>query len=136
MRVYLDSSAVLKRVVVEPESGELVATIDDHEARGDLLASSTLAWVEVTRALRARKAGGPADAISAADEALSGVGEYPVSPEVISLARHLNPSVLRSLDAIHLASAVLLDADLVLAYDDRLAVACKANGIACAAPGR
>ena len=136
MRIYLDSSALLKRAVAEPESSQLVETIDRHEAGGDLLASSTLAWIEVTRALRARSHSPAATAIGAADDALSGVSEYAISAEVVSLARHLSPPVLRSLDAIHLASALLLDADLVLAYDDRLVAACTSNGIACASPGR
>jgi len=55
VRIYLDSSALLKRAVVEPESSQLVETIDRHETGGDLLASSTLAWIEVTRALRSRR---------------------------------------------------------------------------------
>jgi hypothetical protein len=44
--------------------------------------------------------------------------------------------VLRTLDAIHLATAVLVDADLVLAYDERLTHACRHNGMNVAAPGR
>jgi hypothetical protein len=136
VRVYLDSSALLKRAVVESDSSQLVETIDRYESGGDLLASSTLAWIEVTRALRARSHSAAATAIRTADDALSGVGEYAISAEVVSLARRLNPPVLRSLDAIHLASALLLDADLVLAYDERLIAACRSNGIACASPGR
>ena len=42
---------------------------------------------------------------------------------------------LRSLDAIHLASALLLEADVVLTYDKRLAAACIEGGLAVAAPG-
>lgn len=48
----------------------------------------------------------------------------------------LEPRVLRSLDAIHLATAVLINADLMLSYDDRLTDAAGHNGIAIETPGR
>ncbi len=56
--------------------------------------------------------------------------------DVVSVARRIEPLVLRSLDAIHLATAVLIDADLVVTYDDRLADACRRNSLAVASPGR
>jgi len=140
MRVYLDSSAVLKRVVAEPDSPALVAALDRHHGDGDLLMSSSLAWIEVTRALRARLGADPvsgaAPATVHADAALSGVAEHPLSAEVVSLARRVGPPVLRSLDAIHLASALLLDADQVVTYDDRLAAACTHSGLVVVSPGR
>lgn len=135
MRVYLDSSAVLKRVLAEPESADLVATIDKHHLEGDALVSSSLAWIEVARALRSLRHTTLAEVADDADAALSGVAEYPVGAEVVALARRLNPAVLRSLDAIHLASAVLLDAAVVLTYDQRLAAACLEAGLAVVAPG-
>lgn len=49
MRVYLDSSAALKRAIAESESADLIATLDKHHADGDVLVSSSLAWVEVAR---------------------------------------------------------------------------------------
>jgi hypothetical protein len=52
----------------------------------------------------------------------------------VSLARRIEPNLLRSLDAIHLATAVLLDADTVLTYDDRLAEAARYNGLTVSAP--
>jgi predicted nucleic acid-binding protein len=136
MRVYLDSSAVLKRVVIEAESHDLISTIDGCQTDGDALVSSSLTWIEVTRALHTRAMSAFAVATVHADTALSGVAEYPISPEVISLARRVRPTVLRSLDAIHLASALLLDADQVVTYDERLAKACADNGLVATAPGR
>lgn len=134
MRVYLDSSAVLKRVITERDSAALVTAIDDHYRHGDLLVSSSLAWIEVARALRNRRQR-PLPAVSSdVDAALSGVAEHPIGPEVVALARRVNPNALRSLDAIHVASALLLDADFVLTYDDRLATACTRNGLAVSAP--
>ena len=134
MRVYLDSSAVLKRVIAEADSAALVAAVDDHHWRGDLMVSSSLAWVEVARALRNLRQG-PLTAVSSdVDAALSGVTEHPIGPEVVALARRVSPDVLRSLDALHIASALLLDADLVLTYDRRLATACTDNGLQVSAP--
>jgi predicted nucleic acid-binding protein len=67
---------------------------------------------------------------------MSGVDERAMSSEVISLARRVEPLVLRCVDAIHLASAVFIDADLVVTYDDRLSDACRRNSLAVASPGR
>ncbi|AEH09332.1 MULTISPECIES: type II toxin-antitoxin system VapC family toxin [Protofrankia] len=135
MRIYLDSSAILKRLVAETDSLALVAAVDKHHEDGDLLVSSSLAWIEVTHALRARFGTDSASATVHADAALSGVAEHPLSPEVVSLARRIGPAVLRSLDAIHLTSALLLDADQMLTYDDRLAMACAQSGLVFTAPG-
>ena len=135
MRVYLDSSAVLKRVLEESESAALVAAIDEHHAEGDVLVSSSLAWIEVARALRTLHSATLAKVADEVDAALSGVAEHPLVAEVVALARRVNPAVLRSLDAIHLASALLLDVSLVLTYDQRLAAACVHGGLAVAAPG-
>jgi len=68
--------------------------------------------------------------------AMSGVDERPMSADVVSIARRIEPLVLRSLDALHLATAVLIDADLVVTYDDRLADACRRNALAVESPGR
>lgn len=134
-RVYLDSGAVIKRVVAEAESVALVDALDTHHAQGDLLVSSSLAWIEIGRALRRRDPGRRSRVAVEVEAALSGVAEYPIVPEVVSLARRLGPDALRSLDAIHLASAVLADADLVLTYDDRLATGCAEIGLPVSRPG-
>ncbi|WP_350280336.1 type II toxin-antitoxin system VapC family toxin [Kribbella sp. HUAS MG21] len=135
MRVYFDSSALIKRVVVEDESTDLVDFLDARYEQGDLLASSSLAWVEVSRVVLARVKK-PADAGSLIDDAMSGMDERPMTGEVVSVARRIEPLVLRSLDALHLATAVLIDADLVVTYDERLADACRRNSLAVVAPGR
>jgi predicted nucleic acid-binding protein len=135
MRVYMDSSALIKRVILEQESTELVDFLDAHYQQVDLLASSSLAWVEVSHAVLAR-AKSPANAGDLIDGAMSGIDERPMTADVVSVARRIEPLVLRSLDAIHLATAVLIDADLVVTYDDRLADACRRNSLAVASPGR
>lgn len=135
MRVYVDSSALIKRAVSEAESDALEDALAGHIDSDDALVSSSLAWIEVSRALNGRLDGENTEQINEAIEgALSGVAERPITPEVVSLARRITPNVLRSLDAIHLATAVLLDAELVLAYDVRLAEAARQNGFAVSAP--
>lgn len=136
MRVYLDSSALLKRVIEEPESEHLRVVLRGHASEGAVLLSSRLASIEVSRAIRMRFDTGYAAAADFVDDAMSGVAEHPVGDEVVSLGQRLNPNLLRSLDAIHVASAMLLDADLLITYDDRMADAGQRNGLRCAAPGR
>ncbi|MCP2166082.1 type II toxin-antitoxin system VapC family toxin [Goodfellowiella coeruleoviolacea] len=136
MRVYLDSSALLKRVIDEPESEKLRVVLRGHVDERAVLLSSQLAWIEVSWAIRARFGSGYATAADFVDDAMSGVAEYPVGDEVVSLSQRLNPNRLRSLDAIHVASAMLLDVDLLITYDDRMADAAQQNGLRCTMPGR
>lgn len=136
MKVYVDSSALIKRAVAEAESETLEQLLERHAEAADALVSSTLAWIEISRALRARLDGEDHDVVTEAiDDALAGVAERAITPDVASLARRIEPNVLRSLDAIHLATAVLLDVDAVLTYDERLAMAARHIGLAVSAPG-
>lgn len=134
MRIYVDSSALIKRAVDEPESEALDAALEAYVDADHALVSSSLAWIEVSRALRTRLKGADDQINAAFDLALSGVAEWTMTPEVVSLARRIGPVVLRTLDAIHLATAVLLDADRLVSYDDRLNQAARHNGIAVEAP--
>jgi uncharacterized protein len=127
-RIYVDSSAALKRVIAETHSESLVSALDEYRDEGAVLVSSSLAWIEVTRALLAHLPDAP-DAAYHADRALSGIAEQPITPDAVNLARRIRPTVVRSLDAVHLASAILLDAHRVLTYDRRLALACMENGL-------
>ncbi|MFC9694047.1 type II toxin-antitoxin system VapC family toxin [Kribbella sp. NPDC056951] len=135
MHVYVDSSALLKRVFAEQESAELLSFLDGHYQQDDVLATSSLGLVEVSRSVLSR-ARTPIAAGDLIDEAMSGIDERPMTADVVSVARRVEPLILRSLDAIHLATAVLIDADVVVTYDDRLADACRRNSLAVAMPGR
>ena len=135
MKVYVDSSALIKRAVAEAESETLEHVLERHVEAEDALVSSTLAWIEISRALRARLDGERHEVVNEAiDDALAGIAERAITPDVVSLARRIEPNMLRTFDAIHLASAVLLDVDAVLTYDERLAMAARHNGLAVAAP--
>ncbi|HEY0260227.1 MAG TPA: type II toxin-antitoxin system VapC family toxin [Lacisediminihabitans sp.] len=131
MRIYVDSSALIKRSIDEPESEAIESSLEGYAAADAVLISSTLAWIELGRGIRSRlDAEDPAAIVEWTDAALSGIAEAPITEQVASLARRIGPPVLRSLDAIHLATAVLLDVDLILAYDDRLLAAATELGFA------
>ena len=76
------------------------------------------------------------DRVLHAREVLDGVTLVHVTPAVFEAAGRLDPSGLRSLDAIHLAAALDLGDDLegLITYDDRLADAAVSNGVAVVAP--
>ncbi|MGP4016406.1 PIN domain-containing protein [Saccharopolyspora sp. 5N708] len=134
MRVYLDSSALIKRVIREPESDALVAELDDLARSQALLVSTTLAWTEVARVLRANRDTTFREVAAELRDAMSGIAEHPLDSEIMNLSRRIEPNRLRSLDAIHLAAAIALDADLLITYDTRLSEATTLNGLQVSSP--
>jgi uncharacterized protein len=135
-RAYVDSSALVKRALDEPGRPELLVSLDEFVVDGALMFSSSLAWVEVSRSIRSRLDDESRRLVAEhIDAALSGVAEMPISPEVMSLARRLGPPSLRTLDAIHLATATLLDADVIVAYDYRLIESATELGFRTLSPG-
>lgn len=130
MRIYLDSSAIVKLVQKEAESDALTRYLRRH--RGDQRVSSTLARVEVVRAVRA---GGP-DMISLARRQLGRLFLVPLDRAVLDDAAELGGPLLRSLDAVHLASASRIQHELraVVTYDDRMRDAADELCVPVAAP--
>jgi predicted nucleic acid-binding protein len=128
--IYIDTSALLKLVKLdEIESAALRAYLAGD---GIELISSALLAVEARRAmLRLRPAG-----IPKVDLILSEVVQLDMSAAVIEDASRLPDPMLRSLDAIHLATALLIreDVELLLTYDHRLTEAARTHGIPTAAP--
>jgi uncharacterized protein len=129
--LYTDTSALLKRVVVEAESAAVRTLLSERHVAGDLLTSSSIAWLEVWRSLRRAAV---ADVESIAASALSGVAEFPLDDLLLRRACRVGADELRSLDAIHLASAIVVRADAILTYDLRLADAAAAAGLEVLAP--
>jgi predicted nucleic acid-binding protein len=125
---YLDSSAIVKLAVAEPESKALRRFL----SRRQPLVSSTLARTEVARALLPSGA----DAVSRGEEVLRRIQLLRVSDRVLRAAGRLEPPELRSLDAIHLASARALGSSVrqIVTYDERMADAAKAAGWSVVAP--
>lgn len=127
--LYLDSSAFVKLVVAEPESAALRAFLAASAARP---VSSALLRTEVLRAVRLV---GP-DALATAREALRRVDLVGIDDRLFDAAGLLDPRVLRTLDAIHLATAIALGDDLeaIATYDGRLAGAARIMGMPTVSP--
>ena len=127
--VYLDSSALVKLVLAEPESAGLALWLRP-EMRPT---SSALARTEVVRAVA--QAGD--HAIARARALLGRIDLIAVDDVVLDAAALLQPPALRTLDAIHLASAISLGDDLAVfvAYDRRLLEAATVVGLAATSPG-
>jgi len=127
--VYLDSSAIVKLVAEEAESNALLRYLAERPARF----TSQIARIEVPRAL-ARAHG--ADAARAAVPVLDRIVTVALDDQIVSIAAQLAPSGLRTLDAVHLASAMAVgeELDVVVAYDHRLGDAARRAGLAVASP--
>lgn len=114
--VYLDSSALIKLAVHERESAALMRFL---RGKRELVASA-LARTEVLRALLPF---GP-EAWARGGEVLDRVELIRVNDRVLTLAGALLPAAVRSLDAIHLATAQVLGRVRVfVTYDTRMAAA-------------
>jgi len=129
--VYLDSSAIVKLVVREPESPALFDWLATRPER----ISSAVARVEVLRALR-RAGSARAAGRRRALEVLDCIALLPVDRPILDAAGELGPPELRSLDAIHLATALAVGTDLagLVTYDERLATAAARSRIDVWAP--
>ncbi len=129
--IYLDSSALLKLVHEEHESAALEDWLTAHGPRPKV--SSEVAGVEVRRACRRVDA----DALPGARALLAGIDLIPMTGDLLDDAAEVGDATLRTLDAIHLASAISVRAELsaFVAYDRRLAEAGASAGLDVLRPG-
>ncbi|MGO1638991.1 MAG: type II toxin-antitoxin system VapC family toxin [Ancrocorticia populi] len=128
--VYADTSALAKLLAEEAETLALrswIAGIEDL-----VMVSSDLVRTELMRAIRRAH---PAAAPSVR-ALLTTLVLVPISTDICDSAARLEPPTLRSLDAIHLATALVAGEDLeaMLTYDDRLAEASSRYGLKVVAP--
>ena len=128
--LYLDSSAIVKLVAAEPESAALL----DLVKTGGPAVSSALAKVEVLRAVN--RLDSPSAVQRNAAEVLSRIALIKVDEAILQEAAHLEPAELRSLDAIHLATAqsVRQHLEAFVVYDQRLAEAAEQAGLRVVSP--
>jgi predicted nucleic acid-binding protein len=126
---YADSSALVKLVLEEPET----AALRRHLRNGARVATSEVAIVEVTRAVRIAAPG--ASALDEARRVLDGAALIGLTRSLLERAADLASAPLRSLDAIHLATALSLEPDELLAYDRRLLEGAARAGLAVVSPG-
>jgi len=128
--LYLDSSALVKLVVAEPETQALLRFLAAWPDR----VSSALARVEVLRAVK-RTGAGPA-VRRRATRVLARVALIRIDDAVLSAAARVPPAALRSLDAIHVATARSLDGLAgIVTYDARLGRAASRAHLKVWSPG-
>ena len=129
MILYLESSAAVKLLVEEAESAALAAHLDAAVVAGDQVVSCVLLETELRRL--AVRVGVSQAAVT---ELLEGVDVAELERAQFRTAGLLSGEQLRSLDALHVASALRWQADAMLSYDIRQAQAAKDAGILVLAP--
>lgn len=122
--IYFDTSALVKLVFDETESAALAEWLT---VRADVpKVSSDLSTIELLRTCRRVDE----EAVEGANLLLGGIDFLPMDRAIVEKAATLVPTELRSLDAIHLASALSVKANLtaLVAYDVRLCSAAAQAG--------
>lgn len=129
--IYLDSSAITKLVRREPETRALLAYLRTGPDR----VTSVLSTVEVNRAVRRLSRRGRE--LERARRVLAAIDQIELDEAVRSRAIELEPAQLRTLDAIHLGTALTLGSDLeaFVTYDMRQAEAAAAIALGVVSPG-
>jgi uncharacterized protein len=125
---YLDSSAIVKLAVAEPES----AALQRYLRRRRPLVSSSLARAEVARALLPLGE----QAVRRGADVLARLELIRISDRILAAAGSLLPAEFRTLDAIHIATAQQLGRDLarIVTYDERMRIAAAGAGCPVATP--
>jgi predicted nucleic acid-binding protein len=129
---YLDTSAVVKLIRREPETDALADWLDEHQPTPWV--SSTLVEVELARALRRTDS----SLLTHVPAMLARIARYDIDDVVRAAAAAFPDPELRSLDAIHLATAAAVFARRLTAfvcYDQRLLSAAIAAGLPPQSPG-
>lgn len=129
--IYLDSSAIIKLIRQENETSALRDWLRQHESTP--LITSVLGRIETYRAaLRS-----PSVNTHKLGVTLGAFIQIPINDSIVQLACVLDEPMLRSLDAIHLATALWIGASRVrslVTYDKRLYDTAQQAGIVVAAP--
>jgi len=132
--IYLETSALTKLLVAEPETPELRKWLATQTDKGEYTVTSALSRVELMRVVA--RYGQPGQA-ERARYLLDGLDILPITEPVIVLAETIGPAALRCLDAIHLAAAAQIQQELraFVTYDHRLVDGCREVGLPTASPG-
>jgi len=129
--IYLDSSALVKLALTEPESAALARWL--AERADQPLVSSVLHRAEVPRAVWRAEPG----ALPRSYRVIKRIAKVALTADVLDTSATLPPQALSPGQAIHLASALVLKPDLsaFVAYDERLLAAAADAGLPVASPG-
>jgi predicted nucleic acid-binding protein len=126
---YVDTAALVKMIIYEHETRALSDWLFQQD---EPLVSCDLVRAEIVRATRRRHS----DRVLRARQVLETLVLTRLTPAILDHAGRLDPIGLTTLDAVHLAAALDLGDDLsgLVTYDNRLAAAAEANGVAVVAP--
>lgn len=131
--IYLDTSALVKLIRIEAESEDLTAWLDERTEIPWI--TSVLAEVELPRAIRAVAPEG----LSAVPSVLARLDRFDIDPVIRATAAAYADPAVRSLDAVHLATAQIAASTAPLAafvaYDARLSRAAQGLGLTVISPG-
>ena len=128
--MYVDTSAALKLVVDEEESAAAADFLQKARAGGDRLVASLLMHTEMHRASRRRPAEVDPRTVR---RVLSTIDLFDLERSDLTTAAVV-PGALRTLDALHLASALRINADAIVVYDTELAGAAEESGLRVVSP--
>ncbi|MBX3072254.1 MAG: type II toxin-antitoxin system VapC family toxin [Thermomicrobiales bacterium] len=129
MLFYFDTSALVKLVVDEPKSLGLITWLDENDC--DQI-SSQVATIELFRSVRRVLP----SRVDHAQRVIAGIEIIKLDDAVVDLARSVAPDLLRTLDAIHLSTALAVANEIegFVTYDSRLADAARQHGFRVVAP--
>ncbi|MFZ9105930.1 MAG: type II toxin-antitoxin system VapC family toxin [Pontimonas sp.] len=130
---YVDSSAIVKLIWSEAESSALAEFVLSDERSAKTLITSAVSRIEVLRATRRRDG----SLLSRAREVLETFSEFEITEGIMETAAMVGSPNLRTLDAIHLATAMENASGMraLITYDTRLAQAARELGLPVASPG-
>ncbi|MGO9152101.1 type II toxin-antitoxin system VapC family toxin [Mycobacterium sp.] len=132
--IYLETSALVKLIRIETESEDLADWLDQRTETRWI--TSALTEVELPRAIRAVAPEG----LPAVPVVLARLDRFEIDPVIRATAAAYQDPALRSLDAIHLATAQTAASTAaftaLVTYDNRLTEAAAALGISIIAPGK
>jgi predicted nucleic acid-binding protein len=128
--LYADTSALVKLIIDEQESESLDRYLSASELQ---LTSSVICEVELLRAVSRVEQGRLSEARQLLDEMIL----LPLTTDIRDRAASIQPPSVRSLDAMHLATALEIQADLhaLVSYDNRLVDTARGTGIKAISPG-
>lgn len=129
MRIYVDPGALIRRVSRDASTSKIRQQLHEAWWVGDLLATSELSWLELTRFANRYGVGR-----SVVQDALSGIEFVPVSSTVLAMAADVGRPALDMVTSVHVASAKSIEAETALCYDPTMSAALAAEGITVRTP--
>ena len=129
MIAYVDANILLKRVLIEQDSDQIREHLSQLVESGAHLLTSALSAAEIDRALMRIDTQAPADRMKERVHALSGIITISIDASVLELAGAIPARNLGTLDALHVASALITRADTLITRDQQMQRACADLGL-------